>query len=228
MWEIFAFGGIFFWLLVFVEFCFLCSCIYHSRTWHAPAFSLLVFALLLQFFGQIPIGQFVWNNPGTCLFWSIVFLIIGSFWAICKWWFFVRDNRQRYDESFAEFIEKTGYDARELSVEQRVEWHDYLNGKKRYYFNDYDEYRSIVAHPKASEHKHRIKVWVAFWPISLFWTMLNDPIMKAINMIYIQLHGLLQRISDSVWTGTEHHKVTEEEIKAVYQERQKRKNNENL
>lgn len=55
--------------------------------------------------------------------------------------------------------------------------------------------------PEASKHKAAITEWIAFWPISFAWTMLNDPVRKIVNYIFSRIKGTFQRMSDSMFAG---------------------------
>jgi len=52
--------------------------------------------------------------------------------------------------------------------------------------------RSLDVHPKVGKHKMRIYVWIAYWPWSFVWTMINDPVRKIFNRIYASIAGWLQ------------------------------------
>ena len=49
---------------------------------------------------------------------------------------------------------------------------------------------------KVNDHKGQLYMWWICWPLSLFWTVLNDPIKRLWWFIYNQIGGLLQGISD--------------------------------
>jgi len=55
--------------------------------------------------------------------------------------------------------------------------------------------------PMASKHKTSITEWIAFWPISFVWTMINDPVRKIVNYIFSRIKNLFQRMSDSMFAG---------------------------
>lgn len=66
-----------------------------------------------------------------------------------------------------------------------------------------DEFRAILAGPefKAAiiphprDHKARILIWMAWWPWSMIWTLLNDPIKRAFRAIYRWLQGYLRKVA---------------------------------
>jgi hypothetical protein len=56
-----------------------------------------------------------------------------------------------------------------------------------------------IAKPTPDQYKSRIISWIAYWPPSLCWTLLNDPIRHIGRMIYEGVAGWLKKISDEVW-----------------------------
>ena len=50
--------------------------------------------------------------------------------------------------------------------------------------------------PRPNDHKSTILTWMTFWPASLAWTMLNDPVRAAFRHIYTWLSRTLQDISN--------------------------------
>lgn len=61
--------------------------------------------------------------------------------------------------------------------------------------------RQFPPHP--SDHKSRIIGWIALWPASMLWTMINDPVRRAAEEIYARLGGTYQHISNRVFKGYE-------------------------
>lgn len=55
--------------------------------------------------------------------------------------------------------------------------------------------------PQASKHKAAICEWIAFWPVSFTWTMINDPVRKVVNYIFSRIKGTFQKMSDSMFAG---------------------------
>lgn len=50
--------------------------------------------------------------------------------------------------------------------------------------------------PSPRDHKSRILIWMAWWPWSMAWTLLNDPIKRAFRAIYRALQKRFQSISE--------------------------------
>lgn len=71
--------------------------------------------------------------------------------------------------------------------------------QKDNYFEDWFGRRVSIAKPTPDNFKARITAWIVYWPPSLFWTLLNDPLRRIGRMIYEGVAGILKRISDSAW-----------------------------
>ena len=174
-----AFGTIGFWvLLILVSILLLVFIEYEEGG--AATLTLLCFLWIQQLFG-VNIVHYTCTHTLRIVVGILGYLLAGVVWGVVKWWFFVKDRRYKYDEEYSKFLENKG-----------VGW-------------TWDEY--VKAHglgkPTASEHKERILEWMSFWPWSLLWTLINDPIRKAFRAIYRHIQNRLQAIADSAYAGTE-------------------------
>jgi hypothetical protein len=50
-----------------------------------------------------------------------------------------------------------------------------------------------------SVNKNRVIVWMSYWPFSIIWTLINDPIKKLYRYILHKISGLYQKISDRMF-----------------------------
>lgn len=50
----------------------------------------------------------------------------------------------------------------------------------------------------AKYNKERIVNWMLYWPISALWTLVNQPLRKLFNRIYVGVEKQFQKISDKV------------------------------
>lgn len=58
---------------------------------------------------------------------------------------------------------------------------------------------SIKGKPDPANHKLLIYSWIAYWPISGIWSIINDPIRHFCVHIYNSIAGLLYKIADNAW-----------------------------
>lgn len=158
-----------------------------------------------------------------------LFLIIGAYfvagtaWSFGKWYFHIAKIRDKYVELKEAFIKNrgisktfleddpellSGFEAKQLT-EARQDFSAYI-GRNFYLYDDSDTYAERAAKPAlivqsikplAVKHKSRITQWIAFWPISATWTIINDPVRKIVNGIFNRIKGVFQRISDNMFAG---------------------------
>jgi hypothetical protein len=189
--EVFAVGSPWFWLLLGAEAALMIGLIEWGKGLLATL-SLVATLALLQLLGNTNVLGVVNHHPLLLVFGVIGYFATGTIWSVARWWLFVRDMRNRYDEARADFC----HDQRlhgPIPESQQQQWLEYLASRKR----------KIEIRPKARRHKSRILVWMAYWPWSLFWTMLNDPVRKAFRYIFHHIHDYLQEISDNAFKGVE-------------------------
>lgn len=81
-----------------------------------------------------------------------------------------------------------------------AKWVLYSMGQLREYkrrgFGSAKDYRPIAA-----KHKADILVWMSWWPFSMTWTLLDDPLRRLFLVVYELMAGLFQRVSDRIWAG---------------------------
>lgn len=137
--------------------------------------SVLAMGLILQLYSGVSIVGYVIHNPSSIFYLGAFYLVLGTAWSFFKWYLHCRDERKRFDEWIEE--EK--------------------KGTQRYGPGSRPE------KPLASVNKARITGWMTFWPWSLVWFIINDPVRRAFNAIYDRLQGIYQRISDSAFAGVD-------------------------
>ena len=122
----------------------------------------------------------VWlrTNPTEVVFCIIAYFVLGAVWGVIKWYFWLLKARRKLDDI-----------ARE---------HPGLNGVTAYTMLRNAGLSSEFP-PKVGDHKTRIMGWMALWPASMVWTVLNDPVRRGFEEIYNRLGGGLQAMSDRVF-----------------------------
>lgn len=62
--------------------------------------------------------------------------------------------------------------------------------------------REKISAPIANDYKEQIITWMVYWPFSMLWTLINDPLRRVFELIYRRIGKLMQSISDSIFKGT--------------------------
>ncbi len=81
-----------------------------------------------------------------------------------------------------------------------VKWYFFLNKIKIYLLKTTkkgDEF-SIYT-PKVSDHKSKITTWMTYWPLSMFWTMIDEPIKNTFKFIFGKIEKSYQKLSDNMF-----------------------------
>lgn len=205
--ELFVFMSLPFWGLLLFELVFLFSCVSYKT--NTPAIiSILLLLVVLQFFGQIPIFQFIYENPLVILIYFLSYLLIGIIWAVIKWYLFVVDNYHKYDELMDSFIgikksERAEIVKNKLTPEQIKEWKIFFSKNSRFseynFWGVYQEYNLIDYKPNPKNYKNNITNWLMLWPFSLLNTLFADFLFKLFKHIYNCIKEFLTKITNHVW-----------------------------
>jgi hypothetical protein len=193
MWELLAVGTFWFWAFLGLAFLVL-TVLVNMESLVAAAVTIGVSMALLQVFGA-PVFSYIVANPQAILLWACMYLGLGVLYSVAKWWLYVTDQRWKYDDAKAAFLESNN-----LPSDTRIVGNPELVKKWTAYVS-----RRADVHPKvsASENKARICGWICYWPWSGLWTMINQPIKRIATVAYRAISKGMQRISDHAFRGTE-------------------------
>lgn len=150
---------------------------------------------ILQYAVGINVIGYISSNPISIVYGVLGYLAIGALWAIAKWWFFVSGERRKYDEFKSYWM--TRYNICDNVIPENLKDQFMLDLPKSY------EPDRFVLMPMPAYYKEAIFVWIAYWPWSCLWTLINDPVRRACSFTYEYITGLLERISKNAWAGTE-------------------------
>ena len=194
--EIFLVGSLWFWLLLAVETIVLVVLL----EWDQGAIATLTFVatlLVLQFLGDVNLFGYVIEHPLTVALGAAGYFVLGTLWAIAKWWFYVREQRSWYDELRSAFLGMHRLESHSAMPEElQSQWQRCVEMATK-------NRRRLDVRPLAARHKAGILHWMSYWPWSLSWTILKDPVRKAFLTIYHNIAEHLQEISDRAFKGIE-------------------------
>lgn len=210
--ALFAFGTLWFWLLIIAASFVLFACTEFDRGFFATL-TVVGCIIALHVWGGHKILNYVVDNPARTFQYAGIYLLLGTFWGVNKWWFYVKRQSRKAQEALEAFrkdFERPAvvedYRRRTLgprtsdyvtSIQQdkrtpdevfKSAWKDIIKLER------YDEH-IFEFQPDPKKHKRRILIWMTYWPWSFLWTMLNDPFKAAYHWVL----GLLKRISNSAF-----------------------------
>ncbi len=190
-----ALGTIGFWILVGIVSLLLIAAVEYEKPGWAT-FSLIVAFTLLWLLGDVNIVALALSNPLLAVGVVAGYFVIGALWSVGKWWFFVRKCREKYDDFRKEFLVRKNFSVSgPIPDSLKKDWTEYCS-------SGYGRIYSCLK-PEVGKNKARILTWMVYWPWSMFWTLLNDPVKYMFKWIYQQLRAVYQRIADSAFKSTE-------------------------
>lgn len=202
--ELFAFGGIAFWILALVVFGVIAALVENEKgAWATVTF--LASLAGLNFLYKLPIVATVKADPGKTTILILSYFAAGVVWSIVKWALFLHNKLSAYNDYKATFLSERKATA--LTPELAAQFQEELG-------RGYGRSISSAA-PEAREHKGDLTRWATYWPFSIAGTLLNDVVRKAWDHIYNLLQGTYQAISKAIFKNATADMKMAEEFKAA-------------
>jgi hypothetical protein len=193
--ELFLAGSAGFWIFLVLISCVLFYCAEKDMGGLATV-TLIGSMCFLNWCCDVPVFVYMYHNPWSILPGLVGYFVLGTVWSVIKWIFYVKDQREKYDDLKQGFIDSFKL---EISVKDPIpdaQKQDWLNCIRA------NTYEGLDVHPKIKQHKIRVYIWIAYWPWSLIWTVINDPVRKILNRIYRNIAEWMQSISDRYFKDT--------------------------
>lgn len=184
------FGGTMFWILAVIFFAALVTSIECDNGWVASTITIVIVITLL--FGvDINVFVWIWNNPILAFEYFAVYFIFGAIWGVGKWWYYCRKLLNVARDYKVVFLNNRNISDNKIPDDMRETFGQKLTSSSHY--------TDIHYPPQALHHKSDWLMWATWWPVSFFWTMLNQPIKNIWLFIYVRIGGMMQRISNHVF-----------------------------
>jgi len=171
--------------------------------WATTFFSAAIALLLWHFWTDI--WGWISMNPTDTFIFTGGYIAAGVIWALIKWKSYISVSSRHFKmlgETFKKEVGQIGANWRR--------WIDTLNKNYRQLrvksyvtFNERDEPEDIITKLtiSAKDKKSTIVAWIAYWPMSIAATLLNDPIRRFFSWIYDRISGVFQRMSNNSTKG---------------------------
>lgn len=165
------------------------------------AFLVLLATLgIFQFASDFNVLEYVWHHPLNLFMGIVAYAIVGVLWSLVKfrWYMFIK--RERYDILKHNFmiLKDQPEGTAVIPDELKADWATYLTEKGPYYDRFY-----YLRSTDVTENQGRIVSWIAYWPFSFIFTILNDPLRKIGNAIFQTLKSTYISIAKSAFKGVE-------------------------
>lgn len=162
----------------------------------------LAFVLLtLEWVFRIPVWDTIRQDPWSILVYLVGYVGVGVLWSFPKWWFYVRKVRDAYLADMLKYKVGNGLDpAQKLTPDQARDF------TGRYTYRPENRTWSQVLPIQVSQNKTKVLTWMVYWPTSMVWTIIDQPIKRAFLFMFEQVKGVYQAIGDRAFDGVEIYK----------------------
>src|ERR1700690_10301 len=181
---------IWFLLLVYVL-PFVCLTLLVEAEWFGMATAAMLVSMgIYGFLHRTQVISYIKDHAIFCLEFIAVYLSVGVAWSFAKWLLFLLRFRREFRNVKAKFIHSLG-----LPIGSNIpqdKFHDFKNTLYSKGLN----YLSIK--PSAADSKGKIVAWMAFWPCSMIGYILNDPVRRLFNSLFMALKQSYQKMADHI------------------------------
>jgi hypothetical protein len=188
MWtEFIVIGGWIFWLGVFSTSLMIISFSENEKpAW--PFIPILGFLIILAV--ASPFSPFTWvvAHPLETLLGFLSYLILGAIWTIVKWYSFSIRAMEIYQKHRNKWLSDRNIDVFINSM-HGVDLKTYISRNV-----SYDRFGGTMP-PEPGRNINRIFTWMLYWPWSLLWTFLNDPLVRIFNFAFRRIEDLLKSVT---------------------------------
>lgn len=189
---LFAIGTLWFWVLLGIVTIVLFAAVEAERVGFATL-AMIAFFGLLSWQGDFSLVGSAAEHPGLAVLAALGYLAVGALWSVGKWWFYVKGLRRKLIDAKERFCRDNGIvwqgpERTPIPDAKREDWERVIG-------------YSGLKKPSVGRNRWRIMSWMAYWPWSMTWTVINDPVRKIFRRIFDRLRAVYQRIADSAYKG---------------------------
>lgn len=183
--DVIAIGSIGFWIGLAVFGIIISELSDRDKGINATIVAIIVF-LGWFWLENIDPARWIAENPKIAILAILGYIVTGVLWGVLKWWLYCIGVRRNIEALAKEFRQqyKLGPDA-----DIQKEWQSYL----------WRHTSSDSIEPSAHKNKSRIILWMSYWPCSMLWTLINDPVRRIFLYEYYLLGKLFQDISNAIF-----------------------------
>jgi hypothetical protein len=183
-----AFGGLFFWAFVAIMTVVLIIAVDREKPAAASGWIILTL-VALTLLGNGYWWTWILENPIYFLYGVLAYLAIGIVWTFGKWYFFLLNAADYYAGRRAAWMEKKGLKVIKTD-DEKEELRNHISTNL-----GYSKWAGQSFPPQPSDNVSSIFIWLMYWPFSLLWTLINDPVRRVGMFIYRRIQDALAGLS---------------------------------
>lgn len=212
---IFVVGSIGFWILLALAWVVVTALIEFERPWLA-GLSLVATFVLVSWLGNFNLIAASRAHPLTAAVGLAAYFLAGAAWSVWKFYVYFKTKRDKYEELKRDFLDAKKIKGSAIPTEMLREWYRWLHSRAHdsglrecldFSGGGYDadtgtgDLRCRFTRPRVRDNKKRILTWMLYWPWSLLWYAVNDPVRKAFEFLFNRLKAVYQWVLDRAFAG---------------------------
>ena len=199
--DLFVVGGIWFWVLLAASFAAVTILTEWDRT--VSAFFVVLAGLgVLQVLSNADWVGYLWHHPQWAIPAAIGYFFLGLGTSLAKWRSYCHDQNDKYTETKEAWLEGKGLTGTKIPENLLDAWEKYLKEKENRYgrciISGMDMTLAEIKAgkgPSFRNNKARCLTWASYWPCTLFWMLLNNPLRRLFNQAINMLRGVYEDIA---------------------------------
>jgi hypothetical protein len=185
--------GFWFWGIFLIESVLLIYCLEEDKAGFA-VFTTLVVVVLFAVWSDFWSFKWIFANPGSIFLFLLGYAFIGAVYSILKYFFYLTDKRRRWDKAFTEYCERIA----DLKGADKLKFSELPDGHKKGASDHIQNRLGYSSLPRFTESTRQVVFWMSYWPWSLFWTLLNNPIRWFFEEIKSGLIGVYRGMHSKI------------------------------
>ena len=199
---LFIVGSMWFWLSASVLFFIIMALSESDHNIMAGA-ALVAFLASINFFNPLMIS-FTFTS---IIMWGAIYFALGGGWSFIKWFSYLKQKADSFEHYKAKWIKKFNdrNPDNEYDLSTKTNIKDTLGAEAAHNFREYLHEKGYLSYqasdifPSAKNNKEKLVTWILYWPTSLFWTILNDPLVRLANWIYDRFGNVYTAIANHIF-----------------------------
>lgn len=188
MFTFLAVGTVWFWIVIGFFIIFELVCAEDALGWAIGWF--LLFTGFLWLGGAFAgLGAFVVAHPFDTIGYVAGYLFVGFLWTFVKWWRFLVNSQEDYNRARAEFMQEEG-----LDPDEPIPADQFDTFRRRHGISNVHD----LEHLTFDDQRERICGWAVFWPFSVVFTAVNDPVRRVLLFAIDSFKSVYKEIGDAV------------------------------
>jgi hypothetical protein len=116
--------------------------------------------------------DYIQTEPLRIISYIVGYALIGVLWSLGKWYYYLK---RHVDITMAKL---------EIAKNKGDEVYEWQNQP-----------------PKAKENSNRIITWMSYWPLSAFWTLIDEPFKRFSKFLYRKTSKIFDTMSDKMFAN---------------------------